>query len=130
VDNEEPTIQERIRAAARQREAGDIAGARALLVAVQDDADKSSAFDRLFFAHTFADVQPDLAGELEWDLTALSALEKLTGEEGAAEGVPGGKAGLLSSLHLNVADVQRRLGNEDEAQRHYIKGLHRPECAR
>jgi hypothetical protein len=50
-------------------------------------------------------------------------MDDLSEDDVAREGVPGGRSGLLPSLHLNVADVQRRLGNEDEAQRHYALGL-------
>lgn len=86
-------------------------------------AESSSTFDWLFFAHSFADVQEDLAQELHWDLTALDATTHLTEAEAIGEGVPGGRAGLLPSLQLNLADVYRRLGNEEEAQRHYEAGL-------
>ncbi len=117
------TLQGRIRAAVRQRESGDLAGARDALAALRPEANDAGAFDRLFFAHSFADVQPEPADELRWDLTALHTLDDLTDDEIEREGVPGGRAGLLPSLHLNVADVQRRLGNEDEARRHHALGL-------
>jgi hypothetical protein len=122
VASSEHTVQERIRAAVRQRESGDLAGARASLGALLQLAEASSAFDWLFFAHSYADVQVELTEELHWDLTALEALTGLTEGEAVAEGVPGGKAGLLPSLHLNLADVYRRLGDEAQAQHHYEEG--------
>ena len=120
---ERPTLQECIRAAVRLRESGDREGARIALEALRHDAVRASAFDRLFFAHSFADVQPELEDELRWDLTALETMDDLTDDDVARAGVPGVKAGLLPSLHLNVADVRRRLGDEEEAQRHYRLGL-------
>jgi hypothetical protein len=118
----DPTIQEEIRAAARQLGAGDVAGARAALESIGLRAEQGSAFDWLFFAHSFADVQSDLSEELRWDLTALEAVGGLSEAEVAEEGVPGGKAGLLPSLHLNLSDVYRRLGDEAQAQHHYNLG--------
>jgi hypothetical protein len=100
-----------------------VAGVREALEALRDEADDAGAFDRLFFAHSFADVQVDLEDELRWDLDALHTIDELTEDEAEREGVPGGRAGLLPSLHLNVADAQRRLGHEEEAQRHYALGL-------
>ena len=85
-------------------------------------AEASSAFDWLFFAHSFADVQDDLTQELHWDVTALNALARLTESEAIAEGVPGGRSGLLPSLHLNLADVYRRIGDETRAWQHYQEG--------
>jgi hypothetical protein len=118
----EQTVKERIRAAVLARESGDVSAARSSLEALRPVAEASSAFDWLFFAHSFADVQDDLTQELHWDVIALDALGRLTEGEALAEGVPGGKSGLLPSLHLNLADVYRRLGDEIQALRHFQEG--------
>jgi hypothetical protein len=122
VGDAEPSLQARIRSAVRQRESGDVAGARASLEELLPAAEAGSTFDWLFFAHSYADVQHDAAQELRWDLAALDALDHTTEDDVAREGVPGGRAGLLPSLHLNVADVCRRLGDDEQAQRHYERG--------
>jgi hypothetical protein len=116
------TVKERIRAAMQQLHLGDTVGARSALESLLPLAKSSSTFDWLFFAHTFADVQDDVTEELRWDQAALEALEQLSEAEAEAEQVHGGVAGLLPSLHLNLADVHRRLGDEVRAQHHYAEG--------
>jgi hypothetical protein len=116
------TVKERIRAAMQQRELGDTARARSTMESLLPLAKSSSTFDWLFYAHAFADVQEDVTEELRWDQTALEALEQLSEAEAEAEQVHGGVAGLLPSLHLNLADVHRRLGDETRAQHHYAEG--------
>ncbi|CAN5269633.1 MAG: hypothetical protein ACSLEW_09095 [Nocardioides sp.] len=115
-------VKERIRAAVQQRELGDTARARSMFESLLPLAKSSSTFDWLFFAHSFADVQEDLTEELRWDRAALEALGQLTEAEAEAEQVHGGVAGLLPSLHLNLADVHRRLGDEVRAQHHHAEG--------
>jgi hypothetical protein len=123
VSSTESTVKERIRAAGRQRASGDVAGARSALEVLLPLARSSNTLDWLFFAHSFADVQDDPAEELRWDQSALEALHRLTEAEAEAEAVHGGKAGLLPSLHLNLAHVYRRLGDEVRAQRHHAEGI-------
>jgi hypothetical protein len=117
------TLQERIRAAVRQRESGDIEDARLALASLRLEIEKATTFDQLFFAHSFADVQADLDDEIHWDCAALELCEQLTEQEAEAEGIPGGKADLLPSLHLNLADGYRRRGDEATALAHHQAGL-------
>ena len=65
-----------------------------------------------------ADVQDDVAEELRWDERALAAADGLTDERVAAGGVPAGVAGFYPSLHLNIAECHRRLGNPTQAREH------------
>ena len=77
---------------------------------------------RCAVAHAMADVQDDPRAELACYLRALEAVESLTDERLGAAGVAGSARGFYPSLHLNLADVYRRLGNEDPARRHLELG--------
>ena len=69
-------------------------------------------------AHSMADVQDDPGEELLWDRRALAAAGRLTDERVAGAGVPLTVAGLYPSLHLNLADCYRRLGDPGRAREH------------
>jgi hypothetical protein len=69
-------------------------------------------------AHAMADVQDDVHKELLWDQRALAAAGRLTDARVAQAGVPLPVAGLYPSLHLNLADRHRRLGDLDRARDH------------
>ena len=69
-------------------------------------------------AHTMADVQDDVHQELLWDQRALTAAGLLTDERTAQAGLALPVAGLYPSLHLNLADCYRRLGDLDRAREH------------
>ena len=96
--------------------AGDRAGARARLLALWDATE--DPLHRVAIAHALADVQDDFGDELRWDRAALAAIDGLTDERVAAAGVAGPMRSLLPSLHLNLADVLRRLGRPDDAAVH------------
>ncbi|WIM92628.1 hypothetical protein ACTOB_004580 [Actinoplanes oblitus] len=67
-------------------------------------------------AHAMADVQDDPHQELLWDQRALTAAGSLTDERLAHAGVPMTVAALYPSLHLNLGDCYRRLGDLDRAR--------------
>ena len=69
-------------------------------------------------AHAMADVQDDAHEELIWDQRALAAAGLLTDDRVARAGVPLTVAGLYPSLHLNLCDCYRRLGDLDRAREH------------
>jgi hypothetical protein len=69
-------------------------------------------------AHSMADVQDDAAQELLWDQRALAAAGLLTDDQVAGAGVNLSVAGLYPSLHLNLADCCRRLGELGRAREH------------
>lgn len=69
-------------------------------------------------AHAMADVQDDVRQELTWDLRALAAADLITDERVAQAGVTLPVAGLYPSLHLNVSDCYRKLGDLDSAREH------------
>ncbi|MEV4812986.1 tetratricopeptide repeat protein [Micromonospora avicenniae] len=71
-------------------------------------------------AHAMADVQDDVHQELIWDQRALAAADLLTDTRVAQAGVTLPVAGLYPSLHLNLAECYRKLGDLDRA-REYLQ---------
>jgi hypothetical protein len=69
-------------------------------------------------AHSMADVQDDVHQELIWDQRALAAADLLTDERVAKAGVTPSVAGLYPSLHLNLAECYRKLGDLGRAREH------------
>jgi hypothetical protein len=69
-------------------------------------------------AHAMADVQDDVRQELVWDQRALAAAGLLTDERVAEAGVTLPVAGLYPSLHLNLSECYRKLGDLDRAREH------------
>jgi hypothetical protein len=69
-------------------------------------------------AHSLADRQEDVHEELRWDERALAAAGRLTDDRMAEAGVPMPVAALYPSLHLNLADCHRKLGDLDRAREH------------
>ena len=89
-------------------QSGESAAARQRFAELWDRID--DPFHRCALAHHAADVQENPADELRWDLRALAA----------ADAVPDPLAvhGFYPSLHLNLADVYRRLGDVERATDH------------
>ncbi|MFE0591697.1 tetratricopeptide repeat protein [Micromonospora echinospora] len=67
-------------------------------------------------AHSMADVQDDVHQELLWDERALAAADLLTDDRVAQAGVPMSVAALYPSLHLNLGECYRKLGDLDRAR--------------
>lgn len=73
---------------------------------------------RCALAHSVADVQDDLHEELLWDLRALAAADMITDEQATQAGVASPVVGFYPSLHLNLGDCYRKLGDLDHARQH------------
>ena len=73
---------------------------------------------RCTLAHSMADVQDDVREELVWDQRALAAADLLTDARLAQAGVALPVAGLCPSLHLNLSECHRKLGDLDRAREH------------
>jgi hypothetical protein len=116
------TILERIRQAIALREGDDRQQARSLLNELWPLVEHGDAFARLFLAHTMADVQDDPHDELHWDLAAMTAYAEVTEARAEEQGIPGGRQGLLPSLHLNLAWDYEKLGLPDLAAHHLEAG--------
>lgn len=77
---------------------------------------------RCALAHHMADVRDDPREELVWDLVALEAAEAVTDERVAAAGATGPVAAFFPSLHLNLGEDYRRLGDVAQARHHLDLG--------
>jgi hypothetical protein len=98
-----------------QREA-----ARELFAQIWDDigGEQGDPLHVCVLAHSMADVQDDVRQELMWDLRALAAADQVTDERVARAGVPLSVAGLYPSLHLNLSECYRKLGDLGRAREH------------
>ena len=94
--------------------------ARHLLSQIWDEigGEQGNPLHVCVLAHTMADVQDDAHQELLWDQRALAAADLLNDERSAQAGVALPVAGLYPSLHLNLADCYRKLGDLDHAREH------------
>ena len=118
------SVIDQIRRGIRLREGGNSADARELLTSLWPEVNAADDdFARCFLAHSLADVQDDPGEELRWDVIALDAGEAVTEEPATEREIPGGRRGLLPSLHLNLAESYLRVSDEDRARDHYQTGL-------
>jgi len=106
------------------RERGERGAARDLFAQVWSEigGENGDPFHRCALAHSMADVQDDVHEELAWDLRALAAADLLTNERAARGGVAGSVAGFYPSLHLNLGECYRKLGEVDRAREHLDRG--------
>jgi len=89
---------------------------------IEIDGEHGDPLHRCALAHSMADVQDDVSEELVWDLRALAAADLITNERAAEAGVAGPVAGFYPSLHLNLAECYRRLGDRARAQQQLERG--------
>ncbi|MFY1705007.1 hypothetical protein ACN28G_25365 [Micromonospora sp. WMMA1923] len=80
--------------------------------------EQGDPLQRCTLAHAMADVQDDVQQELLWDLRALAAADLITEARIAEAGVPMSVAALYPSLHLNLSECYRKLGDLDRAREH------------
>ncbi|MGW4522689.1 hypothetical protein [Amycolatopsis sp. NPDC004378] len=98
-----------IDAGLRQHIGGDRAGAYATFTALWASiGPDGEPLHRVALAHHMADVCDDPAEELEWDLRALTAAGAMTDTATAR--------GFYPSLHLNLGEDYRKLGDEPAAR--------------
>lgn len=103
---------------------GDRDAARYLFEEVWNDVGGESGdpLHRCALAHSMADVQDDPREELAWDLRALAAAGLITDERAAEAGVTSPVRGFYPSLHLNLGECYRKLGDLDSAHEHLQRG--------
>lgn len=103
---------------------GERDAARELFAEVWTDIDgeRGDPFHRCALAHAMADVQDDARDELTWDLLALQAADLVTDERAVQSGVTNPVAGFYPSLHLNLGECYRKLGQLDHAREHLQRG--------
>lgn len=106
------------------RERGERVAARDLFAQVWSEigGENGDPLHQCALAHSMADVQDDVHEELAWDLRALAAADLLTDERAARGGVAGSVAGFYPSLHLNLGECYRKLGEPDRAREHLDRG--------
>lgn len=105
--------------------AGDRDAAREVFASVWDEigGESGNPLHVCALAHSMADVQDDVQEELRWDLLALAAADGLTDERAARAGVASPVAGFYPSLHLNLGECYRKLGETETAHEHLAKGM-------
>lgn len=115
----EPTLL-RIGEAVQLSHGGERDAARRLFVEIWDEigGEQGDPLHRCTLAHAMADVQDDPREELVWDQRALAAADLLTDERVAQAGVPLSVTGLYPSLHLNLSECHRKLGDLERAREH------------
>ena len=99
---------------------GERESARLLFTEIWDEigGEHGDPLHRCTLAHAMADVQDDVRQELVWDQRALAAADLLTDARVAEAGVSLPAAGLYPSLHLNLSECYRKLGDLDRAREH------------
>jgi len=97
---------------------GERTAARDLFAEIWDEVggERGDPLHVCVLAHAMADVQDDVHQELLWDQRALTAAGSLTDDRLAGAGVPMPVAALYPSLHLNLGECYRRLGDLDRAR--------------
>jgi hypothetical protein len=73
-------------------------------------------FHRCVLAHYMADAQDDPAEELKWDRRALDAADQIARQRPDEPSLS--VLSLYPSLHLNLADVLHRTGDNAAARKH------------
>ena len=80
--------------------------------------ERGDPLHRCTLAHAMADVQVDVRDELLWDQRALAAADLITDARVTQAGVTLPVAGLYPSLHLNLSECYRKLGDLARAHEH------------
>ena len=110
----------RIGAAVQLNHQGKRDDARVLFAEIWDEigGEQGDPLHVCTLAHAMADAQDDVREELVWDQRALAAVGMLTDARVAEAGIPLPVAGLYPSLHLNLSECYRKLGDLDRAREH------------
>ena len=121
--NQQDQTLEEIRGAFRIYCRGERAEGRRLLQEIWDKLGADGdIFHRSVAAHYLADTQQDPHGELKWDLQALEVADSLDPERAKTYPQAAAVQAFYPSLHLNLADDYRKLGDFDNARRHADRG--------
>lgn len=114
-----------IMGAAATLQAGDRSAARAALLDLWSElGEQGTPMQRCTIAHFLADTEEEVSAELAWDLLALEAATGCD-RQGDDDALSPELGSFLPSLHLNVGDAYRRLGDMNRARDHARFGLAR-----
>lgn len=117
--NEKASTLQLIKDTMRRFYRGEREEAAAAFAAMWEELGESGdPYQRCVLAHYIADTQQDKQQELAWDLKALEAAKSLSDDSPSAAAV----RVFLPSLHLNLADDYRRLGDFEKARTHIDAG--------
>jgi hypothetical protein len=98
---------------------GDPEDARRRLAELWEDPEvQADPLHRCTLAHVAADLQTAVIDELAWDLRALEAADEITAERAREHHPDLDVAAFYPSLHLNLGDAYRRLGDAPGACHH------------
>jgi tetratricopeptide (TPR) repeat protein len=112
-------VMERIGAAIALSQSGERAAARRRFEEIWAEISPGGeAFHRCVLAHYLADLQDDPREELAWDLRALEAAGAVTDARVREHHASLHVRGFYPSLHLNLAEDYRRLGEPGKAREH------------
>lgn len=115
-------IMQRITGAIELCQAGDRDAARARFEEIWKEIDPGGdPLHRCTLAHYMADLQDDPRDELRWDLRALEAADALTDERLQQHHPSLTLRSFQPSLHLNLAEDYRKLGDLDRARAHLAR---------
>jgi hypothetical protein len=115
----DPTLL-RIGEVVQRGHAGEREAARREMEQIWDEigGESGDPLHRCTLAHALADMQDDIGQELVWDQRALAAAGLLTDEHTAQAGVALPATALYPSLHLNLSECYRKMGDLDRAREH------------
>jgi hypothetical protein len=92
------------------------AEAREAFTAMWTEMEYGDPFHRCVLAHYMADAQDEPAEELKWDRRALEAADQIARQRPDEPSLS--VLSLYPSLHLNLADVLHRTGDNAAARKH------------
>jgi len=119
---ERDEVMDRINGAIARLQNGDTAGAReSFTILWEEIGPEGDALHRCALAHSMADTQEEVSDELTWDLRALEAAAELTDERLKVLHPSLSLEGFYPSLHLNLAEDYRLLGEFLKAREHLAK---------
>jgi hypothetical protein len=120
--SEQDEVMARIAAAVALSQSGERAAARHDFAAIWGEISPGGdPFHRCTLAHYMADLQDDPHEELRWDLRAIEAAGSLTDERVQAYHESMRILAFYPSLHLNLAEDYRRLGDAERAREHLFQ---------
>ena len=118
--NQQDEILDRIKNAFRLYCRSEVAEGRRLLNELWEELGPEQGYHRAVTAHYLADTQLELEDELMWDRRALEAAQETASQPGPYAAAV---QAFFPSLHLNLADGYRRMGDFEKARHHAEQGM-------
>jgi tetratricopeptide (TPR) repeat protein len=122
LEQQQDEVLARIKNAFRLYCRAEVAEGRRLLEELWEELGPDKPYHRSVTAHYLADTQVELEDELMWDLRAMEAAQAVEDEPPGSSPYAAAVKAFLPSLHLNLADCYRRMGDFDKARHHAEEG--------